>query len=171
MTPACACPAHYPNWDGQDIDLGGMLAHILSIPTLLHMPLAYGVYLERQQQMVTQLGLKELWPGLVLTRTGFFRGSLTRLLEKTRSPSRHVQFLPRPFWVHGWLHYGNLSTGHKAIQQMQMKIIDAGHRPKELYLCYLTCPRCAEERGGEKILLLRRWEESALLQRKLKSRA
>lgn len=168
MTFSCGCPAHFPDWNGQDVDIGGTLVHNLSIPTLIHMPLAYGVYLGRQQQMITQLGLKERWPGLVLTRTGFFRGSLVRLLENERSPASNLKVLPRPFMVHAVLHHGNLSTGHKVIQQMQINIIDAGHRPKELYLCYLTCLRCAEERGGGKILFLRRWEESALLQRRLK---
>lgn len=169
MTP-CACPPRYPDWNGRDVDLGGTLVHTLSIPMLMHMPLAYGVYLEKQQRMLMQLGLAEQWPGLVLTRTGFFRGSLTRLLEQTRSPARNLHTLARPYWVYAELHRGNLSTGHKVIQQMQMKIVDAGRRPRELYLCYLTCPQCADSRGGEKILFLRHWEESALLQRRLQGR-
>ena len=169
MTP-CACPPRYPDRNGRDVDLGGTLVHTLSIPMLMHMPLAYGVYLEKQQRMLMQLGLAEQWPGLVLTRTGFFRGSLTRLLEQTRSPARNLRTLARPYWVYAALHHGNLSTGHKVIQQMQMKIVDAGRRPRELYLCYLTCPQCANSRGGEKILFLRHWEESALLQRRLQGR-
>ena len=171
MTPACGCPGNFPDWDKQDVDLGGILTHLLSIPMLMHMPLAYGLYLGRQQQMIEQLGLEERWPGLVLTRTGFFRGSLTRLLENARSPARNLRILPRPFWVYAALHQGNLSTGHKVIQHMQMKIVDAGRRPRELYLCYLTCPQCADMRGGEKILFLRRWEDSAILQRRLQGRS
>src|SRR3569623_375398 len=75
-----------------------------------------------------------------------------------------------PYRIYAAVHHGNLSTGHKVIQQMQMKIVDAGRRPRELYLCYLTCPQCANSRGGEKILFLRHWEESALLQRRLQGR-
>ena len=170
MTLPCGCPEHFPDWHDREVDLGGTLVHTLSIPMLLHMPLAYAVYLARQHQLITQLGLQERWPGLVLTRTGFVRGSLTRLLESTRSPARNLRVLPRPFWVYALRHHGNLSTGHKLIQQMQMKIVDAGRRPRELYLSYLTCPRCAEGKGGEQILFLRHWEESALLQRRQSQR-
>lgn len=164
---ACGCPETYPDWDRKDVDLGGQLAHVLSIPTLLHMPLAYELYLKRQQQVIEKLALREQWPGLVLTRTGFLRGSIMRLLQPDRSPARHVQVLSRPFWLRGALHHGNLSTGRKVIQAMQMEIIDLGRRPRELYLCYLTCPHCSDGRGGEKILFLRRWEESAVLKQRL----
>lgn len=170
MTLVCGCPEHFPAWDNEDIDLGGTLIHTLPIPMIMHMPLAYGLYTGRQGYMLGQLGLKERWPGLLLTRTGFFRGSITRLLENARSPARHLHVLPRPYWVYGVLHHGNLSTGHKVIQQMQAHIVDAGRRPRELYLGYLTCPKCAEQKGGEKILLLRHWEESAFLQRRVKGR-
>lgn len=169
MTLSCGCPEHFPEWDNEDIDLGGKLVHALPIPMLMHMPLAYGLYVGRQQQMITQLGLTERWPGLLLTRTGFFRGSITRLLQNARSPARHLHVLSRPHWVYAVLHHGNLSTGHKVIQQMQARIVDAGRRPRELYLGYLTCPQCAERRGGEKILFLRHWEESAFLQRRVKA--
>ena len=168
MTLLCGCPERFPEWDDQDIDLGGTLVHRLPIPMLMHMPLAYGFYVGRQQQMINQLGLAERRPGLLLTRTGFFRGSITRLLENARSPARNLHVLPRPYWVYAVLHHGNLSTGHKVIQQMQARIVDAGRRPRELYLGYLTCPQCAEERGGEKILFLRHWQESAFLQRRVK---
>src|SRR3569833_3315730 len=149
MTLLCGCPERFPEWDDQDIDLGGTLVHRLPIPMLMHMPLAYGFYVGRQQQMINQLGLAERRPGLLLTRTGFFRGSITRLLENARSPARNLHVLPRPYWVYAVLHHGNLSTGHKVIQQMQARIVDAGRRPRELYLVYLTCPQCAEERVGE----------------------
>ncbi len=170
MTLACGCPEQFPDWEGQDVDLGGQFVHVLPIPMLMNMPLAYGWYLQRQHQSVGQLGLREQWPGLVLTRAGFFRGSLTRLLHSEHSPSRHIHVLPPSFWVHAVLHPGNLSTGRKVIQQMQMELVDAGRLPKELYLCYLTCEQCSEARGGDKILFLRRWEESALLKRRLAGR-
>ena len=68
------------------------------------------------------------------------------------------------------MHHGNLATAHKAITDMQMSLFDAGHRPRELYLCYLTCPRCSEQRGGEKMLLLRRWEKSERLAKRLQTK-
>lgn len=166
----CGCPEKFPDWDGQDIDLGGRLVHTLPIPMLLHMPLAFELYVKRQQQAIEDLQLAEQWPGLVLARTGFLRGSITRLLENKRSPARHIHVLPRPFWLRGKLHYGNISTGRKVIQSMQMELLDAGRRPRELYLSYLTCPHCSAERGGEKMLFLRRWEESAVLKKRLERR-
>ena len=170
MTLACGCPEVFPDWDGQDIDLGGQLVHELPIPMLLHMPLAFDLYVKRQQQAVERLQLQEKWPGLVLLRTGFFRGSITRLLENMRSPARYIHVLSKPFVVRAVLHHGNLSTGRKVIQAMQMALVDAGRRPKELYLSYLTCPQCSGERGGERILFLRRWEESPVLKKRLERR-
>jgi hypothetical protein len=170
MMLACGCPGDYPDWDGQDLDLGGQLVHRLPIPMLMHMPLAYELYVKRQQQAVEHLGLKEKWPGLLFVRTGFLRGSITRLLENVRSPARNIHVLSRPFWVRAVLHHGNISTGRKVIQGMQMALVDAGRRPKELYFSYLTCPHCGADRGGEKMLFLRRWEESAVLKSRLDRR-
>lgn len=170
MILECGCPEHYPDWDGKDVDLGGQQAHVLSIPTLMFMPLAYEAYLARQQAVIDQLQLKEQWPGLVLTRTGMLRGSLTRLLEPTISLARHIILLPREFHFYAVLHHGNVSTARKVIREMQMKLVDSGRVPKELYLCHITCGRCSDERGGEKILLLRRWIESPVLQKRIRQR-
>lgn len=159
----CGCPSEFPNWSNQDVDLGGQCTLRLSIPTLFHMPLAYEAYMRRQQQEVERGELKEKWPGFVITQTGLLGGAIYRPLEKGDSPSHHIHYLPRPFHVHGLLHHGDIGTIRKATQQLQSDIVDAGHMPKEMYLCYLTCPKCAEERGGSKILLLRRWEASARL--------
>ena len=40
-------------------------------------------------------------------------------------------------------------------------ILDSGRMPKELYLCHLTCPHCSADRGGDRILVLRRWQYRA----------
>jgi hypothetical protein len=50
-----------------------------------------------------------------------------------------------------------------------MQLFDMGRMPKELYLCYLTCPVCSEEKGGDKILLLRRWQASATLSKRIQT--
>ncbi|MBK8163619.1 MAG: hypothetical protein IPK65_10930 [Gammaproteobacteria bacterium] len=170
MTPDCGCPSAYPPWHEQDVDLGGYRTHTLPIPTLVHMPLAYEIYLQRQQRSIEQLHLRELWPGLVLTRTGLLRGSITRLLEDVPSLSRHVGYLPRPFQVRAYLHCGNVSTIRQSVRDMQAQLLDAGCMPKELYLCYLTCPRCATQRGGDQILLLRHWLKSDLLGKRRSAR-
>ncbi len=169
MLLECGCPSEYPSWHNKDVDLGGTSVHLMPIPTLLHMPLAYELYKGRQQRSIDELQLHETWPGFTLTRTGLLRGSIMHLLQDESSLSRYVQRLPYPFHLRSHLHQGNLSTARKAITEMQMAIFDAGHRPRELYLSYLTCPRCSNQRGGEKILLLRRWEKSERLARRLQS--
>lgn len=159
----CGCPGDYPDWHHQDIDLSHHAAHILPITTFLHMPLAYDVYRQRQQQDIEQLDLRERWPGFTLTRTGLLRGRSIRLLEDDTSPSRHFTHLPGNFQCHGLLHPGGIGTIRESVRQQQMKLLDRGQMPKEIYLAYLTCPRCSEGRGGEKILLLRRWQASRRL--------
>ena len=163
MSETCPCPRTYPNWDNQDVDLAGLCILKLGIPTLLHMPMAIEAYLQKQQREVDNLELPECWPGFTLTNTGFVRGSIMRPLENISSPSRHVTFLPTPFNARGLLHHGDIGTIKANVRQLQSSIFDQGKIPKELYLAYLTCPQCEAERGGHKILLLRRWSASATL--------
>lgn len=162
----CGCPSTFPDWHKQDINLGGELAHVLPIPLFLHMPIGFEAYVARQQQMLDQLNMEERWPGLVLTRSAAFRGKIIRLLEEAFSPAHHLEHLPNPFHVRGYLHKGDIGTISKGVREAQTELLEAGRRPKELYLCYLTCPRCAKAKGGDKILLLRRWVESPALQRR-----
>lgn len=171
MTLDCGCPPEYPEWHDTDIDLGGYRVHTLPIPMFFHMPLAYEAYLQRQQQAIDALQLKEPWPRLILTRPGLLRGSITRLLEDTTSLSRHVSNLPTPYHVRAVLHHGNVSMLSRPVREMQMALMEKGRIPKELYLCHLTCPRCSDERGGDKILVLRHWRASPTLSRRLRKRA
>jgi hypothetical protein len=83
MTDHCPCPTSYPNWHKQDIDLSGKPVHALKIPAFLYMPLSYDLYVQRQVNDIEQLELEEEWPGFVLTRTGFLRGEMIRLLKCT----------------------------------------------------------------------------------------
>jgi hypothetical protein len=164
MILECGCPGEYPSWNDEDVDLGGTCVHTLPIPTLFHMPVAYEAYLQRQQDEITRLELPEIWPGFALTRTGWLRGQIIRPLNNVHSPSRFVGFLPNPFTVRAKLHSGDVGTMRNSIQNMQSELIRGGKMPKELYLCYLTCPRCQDSRGGARILLLRRWQISRRLQ-------
>jgi len=165
----CGCPTAYPDWHNQDINLGGQFVHIMPVPMFLHMPLGFEVRVARQGAILEQLGLKERWPGLVLTRSAAWRGAIMRLLEEAISPARYLEHLPNPFQVRGYLHQGSVENMPASVKKLQGELVAAGRRPQELYLCYLTCPHCSAARGGEKILLLRRWVESPALQRKLKS--
>ncbi len=157
---ACPCPEAYPDWDGQDIDLSGWCVHDMPIKAFFHMPIAYDMYVAKQAENVEQLGLKERWPGLVLTRTKMFGGHIMRLVEDSESPSRLVRYLPPPFDVSVFLHHGGIGSVSKAVHEHQIKLVESGRRPKELYLAHLTCPVCEQRKGGDKILVLRRWVAS-----------
>lgn len=167
----CGCPEHYPDWDGKDVDLGGEAVLELPIPSFLHMPVGYEVYLGRARHMVKQLELKPRWPDFYLTRTGWVGGRILCLLNSADSPARHVTRLPIPFQLRGKLHHGDIGSIKSSVREVQADLLDAGRMPKELYLSYLTCPLCQEQRGGAKILLLRRWEESARLSKRIKPRS
>lgn len=163
MSDTCHCPQQFPDWDGQDVDLTGHCVLKLSIPTFMHMPLAIEAYSQKQQREVDNHELPERWPGFTLTNTGFFRGSLMRPLENVASPSRHVTYIDGSFQARGLLHHGDIGTIKASVRKLQSSIFDQGKIPKELYLAYLTCGHCEAERGGHKILLLRRWNASATL--------
>ncbi|MCF6256675.1 MAG: hypothetical protein L3K25_10340 [Gammaproteobacteria bacterium] len=166
MILECGCPGEYPDWHKQDIDLAHHAAHALPIASFLHMPLSYETYKQRQQNEIEQLELHERWPGFALTRTGWLRGKMIRLLEKGESPSRHFLRLPADFQLQGFLHEGSIGTLRTSVREQQMWLLDSGRMPKEMYLAYLTCPTCCDSRGGERILLLRRWRNSRRLAEK-----
>ena len=171
MTLECGCPEHYPDWDGQDIDLGGMAILELPLPTFLHMPMGYDLYVGRIRKLIEDLELEQQFPGFYLSKTGWFKGQIIApLAENTQSPSRHVTHLPRPFALYGKLHNGGIGTIKTSLREMQAELFDAGRMPKDLYMAHLTCPICAEQRGGEKILMLRRWEHSPTLANRMKAR-
>ena len=163
----CGCPSEYPDWRDADVDLGGHLVHDLGIPMLAHMPIGYENYLLKQKNDIERLELHEAWPGFHLTRTGAFRGRLLSMLEEERSPARLVRILPTPFHVRVRLFHGDVSEMRQEVRLMQSDILDEGLLPKELYLSYLTCPQCEEERGGKRLMILRRWVKSPKLKAKL----
>ena len=166
MRLACGCPDAFPDWNGNDVDLSLHAAHILPITTFFHMPLSYATSLERQRNDIEHLELPELWPGFVLTQTNFMSGRIISLLGSAQSPSRHVIRLPAAFHLHGKLHPGGISTLRNSARELQSTLFDRGRMPKELFLAHLTCPRCAPQRDGEKILLLRRWVDSPRLKQR-----
>lgn len=168
MSRLCHCPTSYPDWHEQDIDLSNKPTHSLSVASFFFMPLSLDSYLNRQQRDIDQLELQEEWPDLVLTRTGFMRGEILRVLKSGESPSRFIRYLPPDFRVRGFLHNGGIGTLRNSTRQLQASLFDKGRMPGELYLCYLTCPVCSEKKGGDKILLLRRWQESTTLSKRLK---
>lgn len=166
MMLECGCPGEYPDWHKQDVELARHTAHILPIASFLHMPLSYETYKQRQQEEIEQLELHERWPGFALTRTGWLRGKMIRLLDGGESPSRHFQRLPTDFQLQGFLHDGGIGTMRKSVREQQELLLDSGRMPKEMYLAYLTCPTCSDKRGGDRILLLRRWRASNRLAQK-----
>lgn len=166
----CHCPDTYPDWDDIDINLSRKCVHLISIPTFIHMPIAYEFYRKKQASDIENLELKEKWPGFSLMRTGMFGGKMMRLLEETESPSRFVTYLDRDFHVHAKLHHGDVGTVKTTLGEMQMGMVDRGCRPKELYLGYITCPACEERKGGPKILVVRRWVESEGLKKRGQAR-
>ncbi len=160
MTLPCGCPASFPDWDDQDINLGGYLIHEQPAPMFMHMPIAFDLYRQRQIDDIATLELTETWPGLALTRSAAFRGSIIRLLDDESCPARRVRRLPNPFRLRVALHHGDVGGIRALVRNMQGRLISSGRKPLELYLAYLTCPLCAEKRGGNKIMLLRHWTPS-----------
>ncbi|MDQ6960015.1 MAG: hypothetical protein Q9M27_03210, partial [Mariprofundaceae bacterium] len=86
-----------------------------------------------------------------------FRGSLLRLLDDEYCPARRVRHLSNPFRLRVALHHGDIGSMRSLLRNMQGRLIHSGRKPLEIYLAYLTCPICAEQRGGSKIMLFRHW--------------
>lgn len=170
MSNQCPCPSEYPQWHEQDVDLSGQPVHRLKIPSFLFMPLSYENYVQKQQADIENLELETQWPGLILTRTGMFRGEIISLLNSGESPSRFIQNLPGNMTMRGYLHNGGIGTIKESTRQLQMQLFDMGRMPKEMYLCYLTCPICADKKGGDRILILRRWQDSPTLKKRIQAR-
>ncbi|RME87390.1 MAG: hypothetical protein D6771_00580 [Zetaproteobacteria bacterium] len=166
---ACGCPSQWPDWRG-DVDLGGMLVHEMPMWMFLHMPVGFEAFLDRQVQDIARIGARERWPGFVLVRSAMFRGALLAPLVDERIPARRVRRLAMPFWVRVQTIEGEVGAIKPAIQKLRSALIREAKMPKELYLAYLTCPHCAEARGGSKIMVLQRWRESPRLAERLARR-
>jgi hypothetical protein len=167
----CGCPQHYPKeWDGQDVDIGGWLVHTQPAPMLLHFPIAFDLYRKRQDEDITRLGLKERWPGFALTLSAAFRGKHLRLLEEEECAARRVNHLPSPFRLRVAMHRGDIGSVKPVIRNMQTELIQEGRMPHELFLAYLTCPLCSDDRGGNRMMVLRRWKPSKKLKERLEKR-
>ncbi|MDX8405537.1 MAG: hydrolase [Mariprofundus sp.] len=167
MRLECGCPSEFPDWDGQDIDLGATLVHEQRAPMFFHMPIGFEACLDRQHSDIKILELNEQWPGFVLTQSAMFRGRILALLSEDNSPARKTYRFKNPYMVRAQLFKGNVSAIKTAIRQMQSDLFDEGRMPKNLYLSYLTCPRCQKERGGMQIMLLRHWLKSPKLEQRL----
>ena len=154
----CPCPDVYPDWDGQSINLSGFCVHEMGVPSIFHMPVSFDMYVSKQAYNVQDLELTELWPGLVLSKTGMWGGKIIRLLKDSESSaSRLVHHLPSPFDVMVQMHEGGVGTVPKAVHKMQIAMVEKGCMPKEFYLAHLTCPACCDRKGGDKILIFRRY--------------
>jgi len=160
MTIACACPEIFPDWDDQDINIGGALVHEQPAQMFMHLPIAFDLYRQRQADNIAMLELHETWPGFVLTRSAAFRGSLLRLLDDETCPARRIHRLANPFHLRVALHHGDIGSMRPLLRNMQSRLIHSGRKPLEIYLAYLTCPLCTERKGGSKIMLLRHWVPS-----------
>lgn len=163
----CGCPSEYPHWDNEDVDIGAWLMHEQRVPMFLHMPVGYEACLDRQHKDIRRLALTERWPGFVLTQSAAFRGRILCPLREDSSPARHTFRLSNPFHVRTRLVHGDVGSIKSKVQTMQSSLLDEGRMPKELFLSYLTCPRCREARGGIKVLLLRHWLDSPKLKARL----
>ncbi len=163
----CPCPEEYPDWDGKSINLGGHCVHEMKISCYFHMPVAYDMYVLKQAENLQHLDLVEKWPGLILTKTGMFGGKVMRLLEDAQSPSRLVKYIAGDFHVMAQMHRGGIGTVPKAAHKMQIAMMEKGCMPKELYLIHLTCDECWERKGGDKILIVRRYVANTRIQRNL----
>jgi len=170
MILPCGCPEKFPDWDGQDINLGGRLVHEQPAPMFMHLPLAFNLYRHRQNEDIERLELKEEWPGFTLTKSAAFRGRHLRLLLDQECPARRVHRLPNPFRLRVALHHGDIGSIQPIVRQMQTELVQSGNMPKEIYLSYLTCPTCAPDRGGSMMMVLRRWIPSKKLREKLEKR-
>ncbi len=167
MRLECGCPSEYPDWDGQDIDLGATLVHEQGTAMFFHMPIGFEAYLDRQHSDIERLELHERWPGFVLAESGMFRGRILALLSEDNSPARNTYRLKNPYMLRVRLFEGDVREIKNEIRHMQSELFDQARMPKNLYLSYLTCPRCQEARGGTKIMLLRHWEKSPKLEQRL----
>ena len=167
MRMECGCPSEFPDWHGKDIDLGATLVHEQHSAMFFHMPIGFEACLDRQQHDIEKLELHEQWPGFVLAESAMFRGRILALLTENNSPARKTYRLKNPYMLRVQLFKGNLKDIKTVIRQVQSELFDEGRMPKNLFLSYLTCPRCQAERGGTQIMLLRHWVNSPKLTARL----
>jgi len=167
----CPCPEEYPNWDGESVNIGGHCVHEMKISSFFHMPIAYDMYVKKQVDNIHNLELEERWPGFIMTKTGMFGGKIIRILKDAQSPSRLVHYVAGDFLLMAQMHDGGIGTVPKAAHKMQIAMVEKGCMPKELYLAHLTCDVCRDRKGGDKVLMLRRYTANKRIQQNMESEA
>ncbi|MDQ6975735.1 MAG: hypothetical protein Q9M22_04120 [Mariprofundaceae bacterium] len=165
---SCGCPSTFPDWHKKDVNLAGHLVHGQKQSMFMHMPIGHEAKLDLQFKDMQRLDLHARWPGFVLSRSAMFRGQLLCLLSEEHSPARSVFCLPRPFNLRVALFHGDVADVRLSVAKMQSALLDEGKMPKSLFLAYLTCPRCQDERGGMQVMLLRQWIANEKLYQKAK---
>ena len=121
MILECGCPGEFPaEWDKKDVDLGDYCIHRLPVPMLVHMPLAFEVYVQRQQRMIDGLGLRERWPG---------DHEQPPVAPMHNVPQRfaHAKHMPSGRLSDGQL-FSQLVRSHEPLGVEDMDIVDLVHR-------------------------------------------
>ncbi len=154
---SCDCPEiKDEDWHLKDFDWSGKYFYFVEVPHVLKVPLALDKRKAQLSEEISEKGYAVVNPELILYQPGMFRG---KLLLEIEDPEQFDAYVTRfdDARIFTRVHRGGSGGLKKSVEELKAFTLDRAHvLPREIYQWQVTCPRCAPDRGGEKVVLFAR---------------
>jgi hypothetical protein len=154
---SCNCPEiKDEEWHLKDFDWSGKFFYFVEVPHVLKVPLALDKKKNELSDEISEKGYTSVNPELVLYQPGMFRGKLLVEIEDPEQFDANVTLFDDAR-VFTRVHHSRTGSLKNTIEELKAFTLDRSHvLPREIYFWQVTCPHCAPDRGGDKVVLFAR---------------
>lgn len=153
----CHCPEiNDRDWRLQDLDWSGKIFYFDYLPHILNAPLGFDKRLQDMKSQIGRKGYKCVNPQMVLYLPGMFQGRLLMEIEDPEQYDANVEIFENAR-ILTRVHKGPSSRIGNTVEELKAFVQDRTHiLPTIIYRWPVTCPICANQKGGDKTILLAR---------------
>lgn len=147
--PACKCPTINPaDWDKKKLIFTKSFYKTFS-PRLFHMPISYAIDIDRATKGALKKGYKPVEKPMILDIDGTFMGSVLVEVENANKLDKDVLSFENAEV------YTKVSTKpYKDISKdIEELVTEIGKQPRELYVWYVSCPKCMATRTEKSVII------------------
>ena len=148
------CPRFNPApWDGRELEWQNKRFVKGAVCTLIYMPLNYGLVMKRIQEKIDQHG-GHVPDGMWLSdHTSRWNMDLYVAVDREIPGADNVtlsgKFISK-------VYEGAFRNTRTWMQDFEKSAKEQGHKIKNMYLWYTTCPKCAKKYGKNYVVILAR---------------
>ncbi len=153
----CDCPEiKDQDWHNKEMNWSGKIFYFEDVPHFLNIPLG----LEKRQhgmlEAIQRKGYTIANREMILHQPGLFKGRILIEIDDPEQYDANVIQLENTR-VLTRVYHGSRAGIKNAVEELKVFAQDRVHvLPGTIYLWYVTCPKCAQSRGGDKTVLLAR---------------